>query len=355
MVATLSLSFLSSCSKENDKDNNSKSFYYKVSSRIPYNKITVIDKGFSGRNGSNLMLSFADMNTCNFVLDELDRQVREYDSVFLSQFDSLNNIEVINNVAEEVNYDENQPLYEFADFYTMYSLLKNIQEQEDIFLQQDEQNIEDDPDNHFIVENQVRAILNSDCEVKIADTIYKLTENGYYAIPNGNLKSLKNLSDNIDDNGKTVYLPNVIFCGDNDDIRASDCRSNKRNYGYKKSSDGNYRIKWVVSHWTHPWERRVIAKIDNYKKRKPSSNRWKKVKANSFCKVYGYVSAVSSNGEANCSTQFNFNPSNLGLNSNGPVKSHEHKIIVQTKTTSTWVKGNFYGVAGIEHDQTLTW
>lgn len=338
------------CKKEAEIQQETKntSFDYKVTTNLPYSSIKTINKSFKGENGSDLILWFPDMPTFKFVMKELKRQLYEYDSVFISQFSNLG-IEAINAKAEEIGYNEEKPLVDFADFYSFNSLHKAIIDQENIFLQQENPDIENDPDNHFIIEDEIRALLNTDCEVKINDTIYKLTEEGYYAICDGNLKSLEILNNS---NGNLHTLPDVLFFEGNS--KAEGCNSNKRNADYKKSDNNKYRIKWVVSHWTHPWDRRCIAKIDNYYYKGAFLNKWVKQKANSYCKVYGYISNIDNQGNANCDEQLNFNPQNTGSYANA-VKSWEHRIDVQTKTRSGWVKATFIGINGITHNQTLTW
>ncbi len=335
------------CKKEVELQTQTKDsgFDYQVSSNIPYSQIKTINKGFKGTKGSDIMLCFPDMETFRFVMNELKRQTTEYDSAFMAKFNNLG-IDAINEKVEEIGYDEEKPLFNFAEYFKFYNLHRQIAEQETEYLKQEELNIENDPDNHFIIEDEVRALLNSDCEVKINDTIYKLTEEGYFAICDGNLKSLQKIGEK---KGGNISIPNVIFVEGKTDTKADGCNSDQRNADKKES--GKYQIKWVVSHWTHPWDRRVTAKIDNYYKKGAFLNTWVKQKAVSYCKVYGYISGT----DGNCDTQVNFNPSNIGLNSGSAVESWEHTIFVSTKTKSGWVKAYFSGINGITHERTLTW
>lgn len=138
-----------------------------------------------------------------------------------------------------------------------------------------------------------------------------------------------------------IYAGNAVNCST---CKDNNCKSSKRNSGYKKS--GSYRLKWVVSHWTYPWSRRVAAKVDNYKKKGIS---WKKYRTSCFARVYGDIS----NAEGECNGKVTFNTSS-GVHASTNARHVEHKIQVATKTKSGWVKAHFYG-AGISHSKTLTW
>lgn len=330
------------CKKEQTPKDQGAQFEYEVTSKIPYEQIQVKDKGFKGSNGSTQILVFQNMDVFKLTLADLDRQVRELDSVFVTTYSYLCE-DSINAKETEIGF-EKKPLVDFATFFTYYSLYQQIEAAEKIWLNNEILDDANEPDKHFIFEHSLRAIINTDCEVQIADNIYKLTADGYFTIPAGNFKSLSLLDK---DPTNLQAIKDIVFIGnDCSSCKASGCNSNKRNDGYKYNSANNRRIKWAVSHWTHPWDRRCAAKTDNYKKH---NNHWDKYRTNCFAKVYGYISDAV--GE--CDGQLNFNPPNTGLNGYN-VKNIEHKIYVQTKTKTGWVQSNFYGAGGISHDKTLT-
>jgi hypothetical protein len=59
------------------------------------------------------------------------------------------------------------------------------------------------------------------------------------------------------------------------------------------------------------------------------------------------------NGKADCDSQVNFNPNNSSVTSYG--NEIEHKILVSTRTKSSWVTSNHSGIAGIMKQHVLTW
>jgi len=309
------------CQKEKlHNPTNSSEFQYDVKSQINFSSIETKSKGFKSSNGSDQILVFKDMETFKATLSELERQTRELDSAFVEFYKDLDE-EAINEKEEEIGFNEEKPLFDFENTVGFNSLHQKIAIEEEQWLNQEELNMENDPDNHFIFENELQSLLNADGEVMIGKSIYKLTEDGYFEIIDGDLKTLSLLDDN--NNDKNSLPENVIFVGDNcSSCKASGCNSNKRNSSYKSS--GSYRIKWVVSHWTYPWGRRVASKVDNYKKKK---NRWKKYRTYCWARVYGSISDAA----GNCDGSVTFNTSS-GVYASANAKHVEHKISVSTKT-----------------------
>jgi len=341
-VTAMIIVIMNGCKKENLNNKlGATEFEYKVQSNIPYSSISKRDKGFKGTNGSSELLVFQNMDAIRLTIADLDRQVNELDSVFISTYSYLGE-EALNNKVEEINFTEKLPLIDFNDFFLYSSLYQKVAQEELLWLNHEVLDEATDPDNHFIFEQSLRAILNTDCEVQVGDTIYILQENGYLAIHDGSLKSLSLLSQN-----PSIFptLENVEFVGEDcTNYRADYCQSNKREQGYKYNGT-TYRIKYVISHWTHAWDRRVAAKIDNYKK---NGNRWSGYKTTCTVKPFGFISTE----DGQCNNQFNFNPNNVSVTKY--AKNSEFKIDVQTKTRSGWVKGYFQG-CGITHTQTLYW
>jgi hypothetical protein len=335
-----------SCNKEHNNGSIEQPsvFDYQLSSTIPYGEISKRDKGFNGKNGSNELLVFSNMNAIILTINDLERQMIELDSVFFATFYHLTDDER-NEKEIELNFVSEKPILDFNDFFLYYSLYQEIAHQENLWLQNEELDHETDPDNDYIIEYEVRAVLNTDYEVQIADSIYKFTENGYFSFPAATLKTLQLLDDYLD----LENLPEgVNFDGQYDDFdfKSSTCSSNRRNNGYKVNPNNSHRrIKWVVSHWTHPWERSVVAKTKNYKKQ---GNSWKKYSTYCEARVYGHIS--DANGH--CATQVQFNGPHTKT---ATAKKVKHKIYVQTKTKSGWVKADLKGADNTTHIKSLTW
>ncbi len=346
-IHTISLAILivglSACIKEKSLNPISTSeFQYDVKSVIDYSSIQVKPKGFNGKSGSSKILVFKDMETFLFTLNELERQTLELDNAFVETYKDLDE-EAINEKEEEIGFNEDRPLYDFANKLGFKSLFEKIDTEEEEWLNQEEPDWDNDPDNHFVDIEEVRTLLNVDGEVQIGDFIYKLTEDGYFEISDGSLQSLKLLDGN---NLKYISLPaNTVFVGDGNSqskLSSSDCRSGKSDKDFEEF--GSKRIKWRVSHRTYIWGRYAIAKTKNYKKKR---RRWKKYRTYVSADVYGFVSS-----DADCSGQVDINPD--GLYESKTAKKVTHKIKVEGKTKSGWIKGYHYGAEGIVKYSTLT-
>jgi len=348
-IHTISLAILivslSACIKEKSIINpiSTSEFQYDVKSVIDYSNIQVNPKGFNGKSGSDKILVFKDMETFLFTLNELERQTIELDNAFVKFYKNLDE-EAINEKEEEIGFNEERPLYDFANKLGFKSLYEKIAIEEELWLNQEEPDWDNDPDNHFVDLEEVRTVLNTDGEVQIGNFIYKLTEDGYFEIANGSLQSLKLLD--VSNLAKTSLPANTVFVGEGNSqlkLSSSDCRSGKSDWGFTEF--GNRRIKWRVSHRSYLWGRYAITKTKNYKKKR---RRWKKYRTNVLADVYGYVSV-----DDDCSAQSDdINPD--GFSKIKKAKRVTFKIKVEGKTKSGWIKGYHSGADGIVKNSTLT-
>ena len=341
---------LGACNKENlITPISSSEFQYDVKSAIDYSSIQVKLKGFNGRSGSSKILVFKDMDTFLFTLNELERQAIELDNAFVEHYKDLEE-EAINEKEEEIGFNEKLPLYDFVNKLGFKSLYEKIDIEEEEWLNQEEPDWDNDPDNHFVDIEELRTLLNVDGEVQIGNVIYKLTESGYFEILDNSLQSLKLLD--VSNLGKNSLPTNTVFVGDGNSqskLSSSDCRSWRRKSD--KTTAGSKRIKWVVSHWSYPWGTYATAKTKNYKKK---GRRWKKYRTDVLADVYGFVSGVNpTTGDADCSVQSDdINPD--GNSKIKKARSVTFKIRVSTSTKSGWIKGYHYGAEGVIKNSTLT-
>ena len=327
------------CKKEqNTTETSAKNYYNSVQSKVPYSDIYVREKGCKGENGSSSILVFSSMNALIATTEDLDNQVEALDSIFYARNQNLSDNERAD-LQEAINYDASTPITAFNTFLQFNSLFQEIKGQEDVWLANDSLDLPNDPDNHFIFEESLRAVLNTDCEVQIADTIYKFVPTGYYSIP---------VSQSRNDRALVELAGSIYYHGndDCDECKSSDCFSGKYHWEYVKSNDNQKMIKCSIGHLTY-LRRYVTASVTNYKKRNWGIG-WKKYSTYCEVKVYGKVSGES----GDCSTSVNFNPNNVKKTSQSS-KSLTHKIYVKTKTKSGWVKGYYYGANGIDWDKEL--
>ena len=150
-------------------------------------------------------------------------------------------------LQEAINYDASTPITAFNTFLQFNSLFQEIKGQEDVWLANDSLDLPNDPDNHFIFEESLRAVLNTDCEVQIADTIYKFVPTGYYSIPVSQSRNDRAL----------VELAGSIYYHGNDDC--DECKSYLKTYN-EEGDEKIYLNDWLTIHFD------LLAEEENFHK-----------------------------------------------------------------------------------------
>lgn len=257
--------------------------------------------------------------------------------------------------------DEDAVLLAFEKKFPCYtSLRSDIAKREDAWLEEDGENIGDDPDEHFVEDDITRTLLNINGCVIIEGTTYTITENGY-------IKT--NSSGTIVETGSTspaiVNKTNAVTNNSNgaggpvatglptscQSIDENDCNTNKRLGGFKVS--GSNRIKWKVGHRTYPWNsRNAFAKTKGYKakgKTKKGKTKWRKTKSTLYAQAYGFISDLP----GDCSKELNFNTTGE-FKEKSSRRWVTHRMQVETKTKPCWILGKHKGF-GIEHSSVLVW
>lgn len=336
LLSIILVVFSFSCKKDTNIEKTDLSLFNPVvESKIPYAQIHKRSTGFTGRSGSTEILVFDDMDVVKATLADLEDQCSVLDSLFLLEYGHLDE-DSLYKVQTELSFSEWRPLVDFNVYFLFSSLYQKIAQDELVWLQNDSLDEATDPDDHFVDDYSVRTILNLDNEVQIGDSIYVLVDSGYYCFPASELKT--HMAINF---GNSFYSQMVRFVGDNSWDRVS-CRSNVRESASKYNSNKTKRLKCVISHWTHPWGRRVSAKSDNLKKNWYGG--WSHYYTAIGARAWGYVSG----GDGSCTVQYNFNP---GMNGRykSKAKHIEHEVPVETKTSSGWIHGDFGGADGLSH------
>lgn len=316
-------------------------------SNIDYSSVKKVQrKGAKLTNGrSGEILKFNTFEDFESTLGFLETETNQLDSAFINFYFGLSEDE-INEKEDEIGFDEDLISHNFNDHLNFFSLRKKIIIEELAWLESEELNFENDPNNHFISDEALQSVLNVESEVQIGDTIYKFVDGGYFAIASDDYKKIfiidsdaasASLMDGFNYRGEPIVYK-----------RSSDeCIGSRKQYAFKKNSDGSKRIKWQIRIATPLFGHRYVsAKTVVYKKRKRRG--WKKYRTSITSKVYGFV---SNDGE--CKNKFNFNPNNNSLSYN-KKKRAKHKIKVNGLTKSGWVKG-YHKAGGITYNSVLSW
>jgi len=335
LVAVAFVVFMASCTKENVgiKVNN---IHYNTSSKTSdyYTHITL----------SNGMLDFDSSSIVVAVINSLDSELISWNNNFITTWGYLSD-DSLNIIADEVGYNEDQPLIDFENYFNFNSLRAVIDSQEISWLATTSgEDISSDPDNHFIIDDALRTILNRYSEIKVGTPIYKFADSGYYEITDGSFSTLYALRHNPD---IADTASNIILHKNNGSI-TYDCFGWKRKSDYESNGSTTHRIKWVIAIRTTPWNRYIVGKTKNYKK---VQGKWKKYITSCLVKPYGYVSGTVNDTVADCTTKYDFNPQ--GYYKQKKAKKVIFRINVQTRTSSGWVHGYHVGASGISKTSTL--
>lgn len=304
------------------------------------------------------MLVFQNNDQVKNTIDELNRQYEQNELDFITTYPELNGEELMNKEAE-IGYNDNQVFLDFEKQFKFTSLRQSIQNDYNKLISSVSNLIDidllKDPRDHFVVEEAVRSILNQYSEVKIGNDIIKVFDGGFIRIIGGDRTKLAAIRSNLNNATKLVGIDIEGDVLSPAGLAFADCiGAQKVREKIYNSGNGSERIKCVVAIQTFPWDRYVIAKTANETKKR---NRWKDTRAGTTTRVWGSVAAIVFNqetqkNEPDCNTELVFNTENGLKAQEANVKRKEHKISVQTKTKSGWVKGfhqqgnNTIGITG---------
>ncbi|CAM1357741.1 hypothetical protein [Tenacibaculum xiamenense] len=141
------------------------------------------------KRASNEILEFKDFDEYDATIEMLYDKIESHDDAFLKEYGHLEEDE-LDDMEDKLNYDDFQPVIEFEKERGFKSLRSIIAEKEEEWLaQQGDVEVLDektDPDNHFIVDDVERALLNEFAEVKIGKFYHKFYDWGVVKTENYN-------------------------------------------------------------------------------------------------------------------------------------------------------------------------
>jgi hypothetical protein len=145
-----------------------------------------ISKVSFSRYGLADMLYFPNMETFYQTQMDLEEQVENHDDAFVEQNNNLNEDDLIDE-EESSGFDDEKPLTEFENSFSFHSLRVHLIQLEHIWLDQfgvnDSFDVSDSPYNHFIFDEEQRAMLNIDAQANIGEYLIQFTRFGYIQVP----------------------------------------------------------------------------------------------------------------------------------------------------------------------------
>jgi hypothetical protein len=250
------------------------------------------------------------------TIQDLETQYKLWNNSFNEYYGELP-LEELDSIDEEIQFADELAAQTFESNLNFSSLRDIVEQQVSVWLENDELDEENDPDDHFIVEDELRTVLNPNSEIIVGDTVYKLYSDRYIKIHSGSLATSIAVCDDIStglldplDEQSVVAVGVVIIVvvgvavwawragtlnatagnsgtgiGSPPPIGTPTCDVKTLRRKADKITVGDKRIKWVLKISNYPWANNAVAKIKGYKKRKRKG--WKKYRSDLIVRCYG--------------------------------------------------------------------
>ncbi len=278
VVIAMALTVFNGCQKENLKPDIGN----EVTSQYSLHKSLI--EGVENRDG---VLIIENQEAFDVLVDKLDEEDQKWNDNFGQTYEDLTE-EQLDLLIETTGFSENAVFTAFEEYLSFNSLRAEIFEKQLDWLDNEELDFENDPDNHLIFDDAARVLFNENCEIMIGESIYKLIpENGVvYEIVDGNFETLNVLraENELSLKSAQINLPNVIIHNEENVLKSTadlfdNCQANIYRHDYKIK--GEHMVKIVLSMNNYPWSHTIKAKSKHFKKKR---GRWKKRRAN--LKIY---------------------------------------------------------------------
>lgn len=331
-------------------------------------------------------LKFSNHQDVINTIQDLESQYNLWNDAFNQYYGDLP-AEELDSIDQAIQFNDELPAETFESTLNFSSLRNNIEQQMSVWLLDDELDEENDPEDHFVVEDELRTVLNPNSELIVGDTVFKLFEDGYVKIynENGSLPSAIAVADDIQ-NGNidpfdttsapviatgTVILVVVgvavvgtyVWAWKNGKLNNTTgniptpgitnpaCEVATLKKKKDKITVGDRRIKWVLKISNYPWGNIAVAKIKGYKQK--NNGGWRKYKSDLDVRCYGnmrekdYGNLVS----ASCT------PHPFDRIESEKAKKLKAVGVSSGVTTASKgdVKGDYIGAGGISTTQVLDW
>ncbi len=280
----ISVFIFNSCTKENQLVNNQ---------RKKFLHYTLPDKLKEDITHENGLLKFNDKKTFDEVLSLLEIEDKKWNKAFSMHYSSYT-CEEIDSIAEVIGFNENLVYETFENHHSFYSLRAKIAKEEQVWLNNKVLDLDNDPDNHHIVGNEYRSVINENSELMIGKSIYKIKENWtVYEITDGNFATLKQLRNGYL-KSKSPDLHNVIIHNSEDNLKGSDnCKSNHSDTEYENYKT-DYLLKARLTITNSLFGHFVKAESWKYKRKR---RRWRKKRGIHCIAIWGNVRIDNCSGD----------------------------------------------------------
>lgn len=224
-------------------------------------------------DGVNI-LHFSTMDCFKQMNAHLAYKVELLDNEFIENNSDLEE-EAINQLEEELHFNEEQPLIDFEIENGFNSLRQRLEEEAYVYNGLEDVSGLVDPFYDIVYDESIQTLLNERHEVIIDNTIYKINQDGsYWVIQNLDFDALASVSRDASDEVVLSEIENANLIG----FPPPEECSRDRERG--KETVGKYRIKWKMKLFIAFYGGGLKVKVKGFKKKK---KRWKKRR--SYCVV----------------------------------------------------------------------
>lgn len=276
----------------------------------------------------NGMLEFSDVAEFLSTIDNLESQVDLYDDNFMNQWGHLNDDD-IDDKEDELRYDPQQPLIDFENQFSGFiSLRSKIEHDIEDWLDNSVLDEKTDPEDHFIFDEEIRAVLNEDAQVKIGNSLFQMTRFGYVEVTDGDYDKLALVATS---DASKLNLQNVMIHGgyygsssaNNPQTSSTTCRTNIDNSSnYYPVANRRIYTRQQLKGYSAVFGSKIKAKTIHFKKK---NGKWKRRRA----WITANISGISVN-------QYCALPATQSKN------KHKKRRKVKAKITSPGLSGNWY-------------
>ena len=253
LITFLTFIFMASCKKE--------SHDYQPDSG-PVKLVTLSD----GAGTSFTMLEFISITAFDSIQLNLEEKVNTSEDQFIAENSSLSD-SLLNEKEIETGFKYHQPLIEFEKSLNFTNSMRQIfvLEEED-WLNHEDLDEKTDPSLIYVFDIFEMTMLNEDGEMKIGNSLIKLTNEGFVEFKDGDINKLIRFN-----NGDMSVLDDTnVFTNLNENPPKSDCVSWKGANVWDTYAN-NKKVNKKVHFHSWPWKGSSEAQITSYRYR---NHRW---------------------------------------------------------------------------------
>jgi len=309
----------------------------KIKSIIPQTSTS-----YAGVTMNRGIIQFESLDAFRTTIETLEEQDEQYNDEWLAAHAQLTD-EELETLEEEIGFSDDQVFVDFENAFGHSSLRAMIAGQVDVWLDTEEPDWDNSPEDHFILDAVMRTIMTEDAELMIGNSIYLAVDNGItYEITDGDFNTLALLKAGQLD---PYTAANVVVYGDDTRGKAEmGCKWWASKSNYVVYSGGSRRFK-AISRWRGwPWAAKASAKTNSYKRK---NGKWKRHRT----WLEAYVAGSASGDQCQTSSAFSYK-----------YKKKKRKCLKASRTiwgVGLTLKigcnyiGTFHSAAGVGYSQNL--